>query len=77
MTEFKNIARLRKDIEKNTPAPKLEDMHQIRRLKANLRTLDPDDEGDRLSIDGINRDVATLRAKHGMAADGSDDLPWA
>ncbi|WP_128645599.1 hypothetical protein [Rhodococcus sp. BS-15] len=76
MTEFKNIARLRKQIEKDTPPAKLEDMHQIRKLKANLRTLDPDDEGDRLSIDGINRDVAALRDKHGMAADGADDLPW-
>lgn len=77
MSEFKNISRIRKQIEQNTPPEKLEDMHQIRRLKANLTTLDVNAESDQLSIDGINRDIAELRAKNGMAADGADDLPWA
>lgn len=71
-----NNVRLGKQIEKEVGPEKFEGMHQIRRLKNNLRTLDPNAPGDQLSIDGINRDVAELRAEHGLAADGSDDLPW-
>lgn len=71
-----NIARLGKQIEKDVGPAKYGDMHQIRQLKNNLRTLDPNAPGDQLSINGINRDIAELREKNGMSADGSDDLPW-